>query len=790
MGQARRKKRLLEKKQQEIKRVESGIDKKTHELDVLADHVERIQASIEPLMKELDGLTGELQAELDEVCNRIGPKIFPKDDQTIARFFLENKVFDLDSEGGIDVKGRLPSLIVRLASRLTRFVREPKNASSLREASVTVQKILGDGKWTEWADVTGFVVGLVFAKRILTEKTKNQEGYDPSLYIPFKEIDWSKHMNKDEVVHHAKAAVNAFLKDHERNLTGRALAAKRISDDLPPQGRKEVIASLEVDADGDFKALRDVVVPLFSAKYPVIESDKRSEAFMALFEMVADWMQEGWMKGGRGRDEDVDAVAYLAAERIFLKGYEDSADTIDGHLKKVHKSPWGDNRLALFEKSLLAMQGALTGKALEAKRSYWNLSNDERTSLGRAIEDMPEKLIQSFERVIGTYLDRHQKRWEDGIDFEIVFESIHAHGGFDVPGVSDNMKDAFSYAITEKLLREGFQTSLLKEKEDWLPVVELWSDKELMSTGMTLWKQTYGAGGGDSDVAKRASEAAEGWGREVAAHGVMMNEQRAMVVAAVMGFTAKWAVHAYQRITTTHTYAAALMCSDADRTVLEDIEMQWHAFMICVPNGLLSYYDDELKIDGEYNRILVASFDHQATIVLLNQTGAKSNHRLVVQVSSTLADLLDVKELELSHTLGEQAVASSTKSKIQRIIILSKRLVAGLLLALQNQNNFKSRTSPARDGKKQREPGTEPAHRVVFVGAPLRVDCRPSVADYIKNGSPKRKGAPPQVQTLVRGHHKRQVVGVGRLGRKVIWIEPFWRGPEDAPILTRPKKVS
>lgn len=41
-------------------------------------------------------------------------------------------------------------------------------------------------------------------------------------------------------------------------------------------------------------------------------------------------------------------------------------------------------------------------------------------------------------------------------------------------------------------------------------------------------------------------------------------------------------------------------------------------------------------------------------------------------------------------------------------------------------------------------------------------------------------------QSCVRGHYKRQVIGVGRSGRKVIWIEPYWRGPEGAPLLVRP----
>ena len=38
-------------------------------------------------------------------------------------------------------------------------------------------------------------------------------------------------------------------------------------------------------------------------------------------------------------------------------------------------------------------------------------------------------------------------------------------------------------------------------------------------------------------------------------------------------------------------------------------------------------------------------------------------------------------------------------------------------------------------------------------------------------------------------NRKRQVVGIGRTGRKVIWVEPYWRGPEEAPILTRPYHV-
>ena len=38
------------------------------------------------------------------------------------------------------------------------------------------------------------------------------------------------------------------------------------------------------------------------------------------------------------------------------------------------------------------------------------------------------------------------------------------------------------------------------------------------------------------------------------------------------------------------------------------------------------------------------------------------------------------------------------------------------------------------------------------------------------------------VRSLVSGHWRNQVCGAGGLDRKTIWIEPFWRGPEAAPL--------
>lgn len=305
-----------------------------------------------------------------------------------------------------------------------------------------------------------------------------------------------------------------------------------------------------------------------------------------------------------------------------------------------------------------------------------------------------------------------------------------------------------------------------------------WEDSMLTQVGVQIWERTYRAGTDDAQTAAHCDRVAAAW----AAGSPMAGEaprdtDRQQTVSSIVFFAAKWAVHAFQRVTTTHTYGAALMCSDADRASLETIETQWHAFMVQVPNGLLRAEGGAL----EYNRVLVTMHDAGASLVLLDQEHSHPA-RIVVQGERTLADLLSDD--------GAGSLLAEKHPEAARAAVCAKRLVAGLLLAMQHADNFKDKTYPARVKNQRGRKLEEPAHRVVLVGKPITVDCRRGVADYIAHGPRKGKHGPPSVQVLVRGHYRRQVVGVGRTGRKVIWIQPFWRGPDDAPIFTHPKQLA
>jgi hypothetical protein len=136
--------------------------------------------------------------------------------------------------------------------------------------------------------------------------------------------------------------------------------------------------------------------------------------------------------------------------------------------------------------------------------------------------------------------------------------------------------------------------------------------------------------------------------------------------------------------------------------------------------------------------------------------------------------------VQLRDDVDKQAMLQD--GALKRIVRACARLVSGLLLTMAHTNNFRVHVQSDRTSGVSRD--GPPRHRVVFIGCPIALDCRETVRHYIERGH-----APPSVQSLVRGHYKRQVIGVGRNGRKVIWVEPYWRGPEDAPILSRPRVI-
>jgi hypothetical protein len=127
-----------------------------------------------------------------------------------------------------------------------------------------------------------------------------------------------------------------------------------------------------------------------------------------------------------------------------------------------------------------------------------------------------------------------------------------------------------------------------------------------------------------------------------------------------------------------------------------------------------------------------------------------------------------------------------------RLVATVRRIVANVALALTNQGNYEHRLRVlGRKGSYERRMSQLPQTKQYILGRGLKVnlDLRREMHEYVEHGHSLKRG-PITVQMLVAGHGKWQVCGPGRVGRKWIFVQPYWRGPEDAPILVRPHKLA
>jgi hypothetical protein len=125
----------------------------------------------------------------------------------------------------------------------------------------------------------------------------------------------------------------------------------------------------------------------------------------------------------------------------------------------------------------------------------------------------------------------------------------------------------------------------------------------------------------------------------------------------------------------------------------------------------------------------------------------------------------------------------------KRASTLIGRLVGGVCLTMSDPTKVKPPSPGKKHGasipklKQVRTPRDVGDLRFAtyVVGHPIQLDVRREVSDFAQG----RRHKPPKVQTLVAGHWKRQRFGKGRVEIKAIHIEPYFRGPKDAPLKLR-----
>ncbi len=308
----------------------------------------------------------------------------------------------------------------------------------------------------------------------------------------------------------------------------------------------------------------------------------------------------------------------------------------------------------------------------------------------------------------------------------------------------------------------------------------------LFGLGQTIWPFSYRVANDDAGAATalltRANEGVargDGYWTLLASELLLPQNQLAYTASAL------WAHQGFPQVVMGHKYAAALMATKLSKDVAEQVRPPWRAFFIEVPHGLLFTHDSILGKEATVTGLLVSSIFHNPsgtnrwayfaiteTQVTLWQHGATTEHLLGALEDGVWKDSPFVESLETID---------------RRCSMMIGRLVLNTCLAMSDPANVKAPKEPKVKEKKKGQSlvreTSEPRFRTYQLGTTPSIDCRESIAEYMRTG---RAGGPVSVQVMIAGHWRNVPHGPGRELRRVQWIEPHWRGPDDAPILVQP----
>jgi hypothetical protein len=247
-----------------------------------------------------------------------------------------------------------------------------------------------------------------------------------------------------------------------------------------------------------------------------------------------------------------------------------------------------------------------------------------------------------------------------------------------------------------------------------------------------------------------------------------------------------------------HKYAAALAATPIPADA--EIRSPWKAWLLEIPAGLIAattaegeqtdvvaavVHADHLGAEGIRPGMTFAEIDalpptaHWSITIF---TGCECKLHMHDQPLSKLQAIAG--GTQAFPVDGEEPDEDSLPSLLDmttqdaRAMQLVLRLVLGSCLAVTEQDPRTQAPRGSSGSKKHRE--GEPQTSVYSIGRPITIDCRPHVQAYVLG-----RRSPPSVQFLVRGHWRHQAHGPGHTERRWKWIEPFWKGSEDAPINLR-----
>lgn len=244
-------------------------------------------------------------------------------------------------------------------------------------------------------------------------------------------------------------------------------------------------------------------------------------------------------------------------------------------------------------------------------------------------------------------------------------------------------------------------------------------------------------------------------------------------------WSARWVQLAFPTVEVGAKLAASLIGTSMRGVDPETCRPPWRAFAIRVPAGLLHLQRGSGELD-QVHTIQVATDAGQRWAIFV-QAGFVSAWVRGLTTQDLLTDARwEDDEENADHSADYNAGIDEID---ERNLLMARRLVRSLVIWLADPERRSAARQPppspkarrARRARGEAERAFSPDRYVV--SAPVQIDCRPHLAAY-SCGTARTL----HVRSIVRGHFKPRLGA--RLGRNV-WVEPYERGPKDAPLAIR-----
>ncbi len=225
-------------------------------------------------------------------------------------------------------------------------------------------------------------------------------------------------------------------------------------------------------------------------------------------------------------------------------------------------------------------------------------------------------------------------------------------------------------------------------------------------------------------------------------------------------FAENWARCGFPRVVLGHRHGAALMATHTSPEALVDVRAPWDAFAIDVPADLVEWSSE--AVPSGLKRI-----EHVFVIV--------APDGLLIML---YGDRHAVWEMAACPSLRDAGGAFVGAGEAEEVLA---RLTVGVCLEMTEHRASQAVALGPLPVRRSRR--GEPETNTFRLTRDVQVDVREAVRAYVRG-----RGQSPRVQSLVRGHWKRQPCGESASQRAWIFVEPYWRGPEAAPIALRPHR--